>query len=437
MVASEGPAVPSAQGSIARRRTVTHADVVVVGGGPGGATAGAYLAMAGRDVVVVEKESFPRVKVCGDGLTPRAVQELTELGLVDEAEARVVGWRRNRGLRVHGGGITMELPWPRLDDWPDYGLSCTREQFDATLARHAVKHGAQLWEGTEVTGATFRDGSTRVNGVTWRDGEGREGEIRAPIVIAADGASSRLMTGLGVTRRKDRPLGVAVRTYHRSPLAEDEWMSSFLELRAGDGTLLPGYGWLFPMDDGTVNIGCGLLNTSPNFQRVNYRELLASWTASMPPHWDLGPETRDGRILSAALPMGFARTPLHWNGILLVGDAGGMVNPFNGEGISYAMESAKIAAEVCDAALDARSTAVLDRYVDEMRRRHGGYYTLGRWFVKLIAMPEVMRICTTYGMPHPTLMVFVLKLMAQLTDERPSDRMDAVINTLQRAAPAA
>jgi menaquinone-9 beta-reductase len=416
---------------------VTYADVVVVGAGPGGSTAAAYLAELGRDVVLIEKESFPREKPCGDGLTPRAVRELRELGLTDESEGQVEGWARQRGLRVHGGGVVLELDWPALDDWPAHSLTCTREVFDATLAREAVKRGAALWERVEVTGPlTRRDRGDRLAGVRWRDEEGREGEVRAPVVLACDGASSRLATSLGLRRRADRPMAVAVRTYYRSPVADDAYMSSFLDLTEGDD-LLPGYAWVFPLDDGTVNVGVGVLDTTAHFQGINYRDLLSRWAAAMPQDWGITPEAQEGSVRSAALPMGFSRGPHHRNGLLLVGDAGGMINPFNGEGISYAMESARLAADVVDRAIAARSTDLLDRYGAELRRWWGGYYTLGRWFVRIMGNPEVMRLATTYGMPYETLMVFVMKLMAHLTDEKPSDVMDLVINSLQRVAPAA
>ncbi len=417
---------------------VSYADAVVVGGGPGGATAAAYLAEAGRDVVLIEKESYPREKPCGDGLTPRAVRELYDLGLIDEAEGRVDGWRRSRGLRVHGGDVALELPWPELDDWPGHSLTCTRLDFDATLARLAAKRGATLWERTEVTGPRFRDGDGgRVAGVTWRDAEGREGEVRAPVVIASDGASSRFATTLGLRRRRDRPMAVAVRTYYESPSAVgDEWLSSFLDLREGED-LLPGYGWIFPMADGTVNVGVGVLDTSPHFQGLSPRKLMDRWAAAMPEPWGIDPDARRGSVLSAALPMGLARQPLHHAGVLLVGDAGGMINPMNGEGISYAMEAAAVAAEAADRAIAARSTAALDAYDAELKRRWGGYYTLGRWFVRVMGSPEVMRLATRYGMPIESLMVFTLKFMAHLTDERPADAMDLVINSLSRAAPAA
>jgi len=123
--------------------------------------------------------------------------------------------------------------------------------------------------------------------------------------------------------------------------------------------------------------------------------------------------------------------------VLLVGDAGGMVNPFNGEGISYAMEAGRLAADVVDRALTTRRTADLDAYDLELRRRWGGYYRLGHVFAELVGNPTVMHVCTEYGMPYRQLMELVLKLMAHLTDGSPADGKDVVINTLQRLAPAA
>ena len=417
---------------------VTHADVVVAGAGPGGAAAAAHLAARGHDVVLLEKDRFPREKVCGDGLTPRVVGELLELGMVDEAHGRVDGWATQKGLRIHGGSTAMELPWPELDDWPSWGATATREVFDEAVARRAEALGAQLHEGYAVTGPLWRDASeSRATGVRWRDDEGREGEVRAPVVIAADGASGGLGKHLGVTRRTDRPMAVAARTYYRSPRAADDWISSFLDLTDADGDLLSGYGWVFPLDDGTINVGLGLLSTSKDFQAVSYRKLLASWAGGMADEWDTTEDNRTAPIRSGPIPMGFNRTPLHQRGVLLVGDAGGMVNPFNGEGISYAMEAARLAAEVIDGAMTSKRTADLDAYDRLLRQRWGGYYTLGKVFAELVGHPAVMHVCTTYGMPIRPLMELVLKLMAHLTDRDPSDTKDAVINTLSRLAPAA
>jgi menaquinone-9 beta-reductase len=418
--------------------TVTHADVVVAGAGPGGAAAAAHLAERGYDVVLLEKDRFPRDKVCGDGLTPRVVGELLELGMVDEAHGRVDGWATQKGLRIHGGSTVMELPWPTLDDWPGWGATATRKVFDEAVARRAQAGGAQLHEGITVTGPRWRDASeSRAAGVTWRDADGREGEVRAPVVIAADGASGGLGKHLGVTRRTDRPMAVAARTYYRSSRSDDPWISSYLDLTDAQGDLLSGYGWVFPLDDGTINVGLGLLSTSKEFQAVSYRKLLQSWAGGLADEWETTEANRTDKIRSGPIPMGFNRTPLHQRGVLLVGDSGGMVNPFNGEGISYAMEAARLAADVIDGAMRTKRTADLDAYDRELRQRWGGYYTLGKVFAELVGHPAVMHVCTTYGMPVRPLMELVFKLMAHLTDARPSDTKDAVINTLSRLAPAA
>jgi menaquinone-9 beta-reductase len=420
---------------------VSDADVIVVGAGPGGSSTAFHLARHGLDVLLLEKTDFPREKVCGDGLTPRAVKQLVKMGIDTSDKA---GWLRNKGLRVIGGGIRLELDWPDLATFPNYGLTRTRLDFDQLLATRATEVGAVLKTNTNVTGPIL-DGSGRVVGVK-ATGPGDEPvEYRAPLVIAADGVSGRLPLALGLTKREDRPLGVAVRRYYRSPARhDDDYLESWLELRSSDGgdKLLPGYGWIFGLGDGRVNVGLGVLNSSVAFGKTNYRTMLTEWLSSTPPEWQMNDEAyADGPIQGAALPMGFNRVPHYSRGVLLVGDCGGMVNPFNGEGIAYAMESGELAAEVAVQAL--ARPAGPDRelafaaYPAELKARYGGYYRLGTWFVKLIGHPQVMRVATKHGMPHPVLMRFVLKLLANLTDPRGGDAMDRVINALTRVAPAA
>src|SRR5699024_9909303 len=185
----------------------------------------------------------------------------------------------------------------------------------------------------------------------------------------------------------------------------------------------------------------GVLNSTASFQDVDYRKLLRRWTESMPAEWGFTEENRRGSIRGAALPMGFNRKPHYRRGLLLVGDSGGMVNPFNGEGIAYAMEAAEYAADaVAEAHQRGIGTASAERalrgYPARMDEALGGYYRLGTIFVKLIGHPEVMRICTRYGLPRKTLMKFTLKLLANLTDGRDGDAMDRLINSLSRMAPA-
>jgi len=418
------------------------ADVIVVGAGPAGSTTAYYLAQAGLDVLLLEKTAFPREKVCGDGLTPRAVKQLIDMGVDISAEN---GWIRNKGLRIVGGGHSIEIPWPQLSTYPDFGLVRTRKDFDQALAEHAVAAGARLLERTSVIGPIMDESTGRIVGVRAQvkneDGTaGPQKAFHAPLVVAADGNSSRLSLAMGLQKRDDRPMGVAVRTYYTSPRTNDDWLESWLELWDGD-KLLPGYGWIFGVGDGTVNVGLGILNTSSAFGNVDYKDLLTRWLEQTPQEWGFREANRTEPIRGAALPMGFNRTPHYTRGLLLVGDAGGMVNPFNGEGIAYAMESAAIAARTIVQA-HSRPTPVqaemaLASYPEQMKQALGGYYTLGRWFVKAIGNPEIMRLATKHGLPHPRAMTLTLKMLANLTDPRGGDFYDHVVNTMSRMAPTA
>ena len=422
------------------------ADVIVVGAGPGGSTTAAYLAMAGLDVLLLEKTHFPREKVCGDGLTPRAVRELVTLGIPTPEDD---GWIRNKGLRIIGGGMRLQLDWPDTTSFPPYGLVRTRQDFDDILARHAVKNGAKLREGINVTAPIIENG--KVVGVEAKemgvDGRatGNTMTFRAPLVIAADGNSARLALAMGREKREDRPIGVAVRAYYTSPRHDDDYLESWLELwstdEAGNKILLPGYGWIFGVGDGTSNIGLGILNTSKAFGKTDYRDVMKRWVATMPAEWTYNDETITGPIRGAALPMGFNRAPMYADGLLLVGDAAGAINPFNGEGIAYAMESGRIAAEVVSQAFARTDAAgrelVLATYPKVMREALGGYFTLGRWFAKAIGNPEVMRLAVKYGLPRQTMMRFLLKVMANLGDENGGHVDDRLLAALNKITPAA
>lgn len=423
------------------------ADVVVVGAGPAGSSAAYHLAKLGLDVLLLERHELGRDKVCGDGLTPSAVRELVNMG-VDTST-----WQRNQGLRVIGGGHQLHIPWPEQASLPAYGLARRRSELDRELAIHAVSAGARLLTGVTAT-APVTGPSGRVTGVQVRPtprqlapGVEAPTTITAPLVMDAGGVSARLATAVGRTRNERRPLGVAVRAYFRSPRADDDWMESRLELwdgSAGRSDLLPGYGWIWSVGGGLVNVGLGSVSSTPaaaSARGIDYRAVFKRWLAHVPASWGFTPENQVGRTASAALPMAFNRKPHYADGLMLLGDAGGMVSPFNGEGIAQALVSGRLAAEAAAQAA-ARSTVAgrelaLSQYPAALEAQMGGYYTLGRIFVALIEHPEVMRVCTRYGLPRKRLMRLVSKLLSDGWERRGGDGIDHFIQLLTRMVPAA
>jgi menaquinone-9 beta-reductase len=419
------------------------AQVIVVGAGPAGSTVATYLARAGVDVLLLEKTVFPREKVCGDGLTPRGVKQLIDLGIDTSPEA---GWVHSRGLRMLTGDLTLELDWPELTSYPPYGVARTRQDFDDLLAKTAVKAGARLLERTPVAGAITDERTGRVVGVAARSGPDKTPvNYYAPLVLACDGVSARLALSVGIDKTDKRPMGVAVRRYYRSPRHDDPFIEGHLELwdrsDPRNPKLLPGYGWAFPLGDGTVNVGLGMLSTSKSFRNTDYRALLRSWLDSTPQEWGYREENAVGRVGGAGLPMGFNRTPHYRDGLLLLGDAGGMVSPFNGEGISAAMESAQLAAEFVVQALarpegPSRERA-LHGYPQALKDLMGRYYRLGNLFARAIGHPKVMRAATKYGLRVNPLIPLIYKGLSGCYDARGGDAVDRMISLAARLTPSA
>ena len=388
----------------------TEVDVAIVGGGPSGSAAAHYLATRGHSVLVCEKKTFPREKTCGDGLTPRAVKVLQEMGLRRELDT----WERVAGLRVHAAGKTLELPFPELDDWGNYGLVKPRKDLDQIVLEKAETAGAKVLFGTEVKEPVF-DRGMLTGFSAKRDGELEE--VRAKFVISAEGAATKFTRSLGRSRNEAYPMGLAVRQYFTSPLEHSGWFDAYLDVRSAEEAL-PGYGWVFPVGDGTVNVGVGLLSTYGAWKDVNLHRLQSGFLGMLPEQWEINEQTVCSKPRGGRLFMGASVAPPHGPGFLLAGDAAGFINPCNGEGIAYGYETGRIAARHIDDALRAGSSPVLAGYTEELKETYGAYYRLGRRFVRLIGHPWLMEKVVSLGMNSKAVMSFAFSMLANLEDSK-------------------
>jgi geranylgeranyl reductase family protein len=386
-------------------------DVLVVGGGPGGASCAYWLARAGLDVVVVERKRFPREKTCGDGLTPRAVKQLQDMDLEDAIVAG--GFHRYDGLRAVAHDITLELQWPEHPEFPSYGYVVRRRDLDAMVASRAEDAGAVIRQGVEAVRPLLRTGL--VTGAVVQSKESDEtSDLCARYVVVADGANSRFGRALGTSRNRAWPQGMAIRGYYTSPLHDDPWIESALDVRDRAGRSLPGYGWIFPVGDGTINVGVGLLSTFRDFRSVNTTRLMDEFAATAPERWGISPDAACGPPVGGRLPMGGSVSPKVGPTWVLVGDAAGTINPFNGEGIDYAYETGRLAAGLIAEAIATGDGRALQRYPHLLEAEYGLYFRVARAFAKIIGNPALLRELTRVGMQSRTLMEWVLRIMANL-----------------------
>ncbi|WP_390887884.1 menaquinone reductase [Candidatus Mycobacterium wuenschmannii] len=384
----------------------SHADVVVVGAGPAGSAAAAWAARAGRDVLVIDAANFPRDKACGDGLTPRAVAELERLGLGEWLDARI----RHRGLRMSGFGGEVEVEWPG-PSFPSTGSAVARVELDDRIRKVAEESGARMRLGVKAVGVDH-DSSARVTSVTLSDGA----QVGCRELIVADGARSTLGRVLGRRWHQETVYGIAARGYLATPRSDDPWLTSHLELRGPNGSedkVLPGYGWIFPLGNGEVNIGVGALSTTKRPADLALRPLMSYYTDLRREEW--GFEGQPRGMSSALLPMGGAVSGVAGRNWMLIGDAAACVNPLNGEGIDYGLETGRLAVEMLG------SGDLSDAWPHVLQSHYGRGFSVARRLGLLLTFPRFLPAAGPIGMRSTTLMGIAVRVMGNLVTDEDAD----------------
>lgn len=329
-------------------------DVIIIGAGPGGAAAATFLANSGANVLLLDRADFPRDKTCGDGLTPRCVAMLEELGVLPEVQE--FSHRINSARIFAPNGRCVETTLKRHGRIPDYMLVSPRFQLDETLLRKAIASGANFRGGAKVTGIRQQQGGIMV---TAREGR-EELTYAGRLAIIATGASQGLLKKSGFIDTAPEPI-IAARAYYEGVRGIGDSFDFHF-----DGVELPGYGWLFPLGEGRANIGLGYMPDGKAVPARNIRKMLGEFVSRPAFAPMLAAATRTTEFRSYPIRTDFATARTYRQRAIVVGEAAGLVNPLTGEGIDYALESGKIAAQhaaqwLADDDFDAARLAAYDQ----------------------------------------------------------------------------
>ena len=383
----------------------SETDIVVIGAGPAGSSAAAWAARSGRDVVLIDAAVFPRDKTCGDGLTPRAVAELDRLGLGEWVRSHTT----NKGLRLSGFGQELEMEWPSTA-FPSIGSAVPRTELDDRIRRCAIESGAVMVEGTKAVDVE-RDGD-RISGVVLSGPSGTS-TLRCRTLIVADGVRSTLGKKLGRQWHRDTAYGVAARAYVGTPRSADPWITSHLELRDGDGTLQAGYGWIFPLGTGEVNIGVGTLATAKRPATGALRPLLDLYTDQRRDEWRWNSDIHS--VASALLPMGGAVSTIAGRNWAIIGDAAACVNPLNGEGIDYGLEGGRLIVEHLD------DGDLTELWPSVLREHYGQAFSVARRLAGLLTVPRFLPASGPIAMRSKAMMTVAVRVMGNLVTDADAD----------------
>jgi geranylgeranyl reductase family protein len=389
-------------------------DAVVVGAGPAGSATAAHLASAGARVLLVDRSAFPRDKACGGGLTPRGVAALSGLGI----DTSTPQFARVGGLEMTADGRTLATRFPATMRWPDYGAVVRRFDLDAKILARAGAAGADTRFGVRAVGPLMENGSCR--GVRLRSDAGVE-DVTAAWTIAADGATSVVARGAGAAPSASSGgfWYTALRAYFSGVVPhghEGEHVLEFYPLRGSDGRWLPAYGWVFPLPGGSANIGVDIPHAPKLAACPPLREAYASFIAQLRrDRPGFGDATEEAPPVGALLPEAMSGFRPGVAGMLCVGDAAGLITPYSGEGIVYALEGAERAATAILKGASPTDTA--RAYGRALWDDYGFQFRWALSFMKAMRRRPMARAAAVLGLRSRRVLRAAVRIMAFLIEE--------------------
>lgn len=381
-------------------------DIIIIGGGPSGATCALYAQQLGLRVLLVDKKKFPRDKICGDAISGKSVTYLRELGLVAELESQP---------QVRANGVTFSSPNGAIATVPftppnaereSYGYVCRREIFDNVLFQAAKKHVDTI-ETFTVEDLFVEEG--QVCGVLGSNGTTSSKTISAKAIIGADGYNSVIPRKLGFYEHDPKHWVVATRAYYRG--VKD--VTDAIEIHFVKD-ILPGYFWIFPLEDGLVNVGIGMLHSELKRQKISLRKAHIAATESD----FFRARFKEAELINGIsgwnLPLGSKKRKVHGDGFVLLGDAAGLIDPFSGEGIGNGMCSGKIAAEVLAKVSqgDDFSTDILQEYEKRLWERLGDELHTSYMLQKIGRFHPLLNLVVDRAAKHEEIRDWISTIMA-------------------------
>lgn len=427
-------------------------DVLVVGGGPGGASVAIGLAGAGHAVTLLERRTGRSPFVRGDLLNPGAVRELAALGLDVASPATgtetTPGDRRAahrlHGVRMWADDRSVDVRWPDAGDG-DLGVAMRRSDLNATLLERARAAGVTVIVGREalspivergfVRGATVADTDTSDAPADERPTD----EIRCRFLVVADGANSRFGRGLGTHRDRNWPYAVSTSAYFDSARSDDAWVDAILGPVDSNGRPLAGHGWVTPLGDGTVNVGVTVLSSSRDILGVNTIKLFDRLVDDVAQRWGVDAASRLSDPVRRRTPVGGSVRPVMGPTFLVVGDAGGMANPFNSHGVGAALTAGRIAADVLAEALTVGNSTTLQRYPALLDDEFGAYHKVGRLSARFLGRPGVLRFALRSSIRSDAAIGAALRVATgELRDDQPggAERAYRLARVVSKFAPS-